>query len=154
MEKNGPAAGSTNQKGEQTMSHRFVSFGIVLAAAVIAWALFVGPAPDAEVTVTVADHHHPPIAAHLADHIAKEQRARTDMLVHAARLGMAVEAEGEFGVRPGFDPDWDLYYSVVSTADGAVTLYAAVYRANPAVRYLAVWHHLEPAPSPWHLVNG
>lgn len=128
------------------MSHRFVSFGIVLAAVMIAWALFVGPAPDGEVHVTVTDHH-PPIAHHLD----QEQRARTDMLMHATQLGMDVEAEGAFGVEPDFDPDWDLYYSVVRTVDGAVTLYAAVYRPNPGVRYMAAWNHLEPAPTQWQL---
>jgi hypothetical protein len=149
-------------------SNSIVSTTFLIAAAVFSWAVMhraliervpeVANLTNAEngTVKTFGDAQKPrdvSVESARVDRVAGEpQRARTDMLVHAMQHGIAVEAEHAFGVIPGFDPQWNLYYAEFATADGPVTLYTAVNRDEPAIRYTTTWDHDHGCASPWEPV--
>lgn len=151
------------------LTHRSVSLStpwsmtaaLIVAAAVtllVAMAFSTWQA-DSPAAPAVAEHTFGNVPETLVDQraniengFAEARRARTDMFVHALEHGMAVEAEHAFGPMAGFDAQWDLYYADVITADGMVTLYTAVYKDEPLIRYTATWDPANGCATSWQPV--
>jgi hypothetical protein len=81
----------------------------------------------------------------------EEPRAHVDMLSHALRHGWTVEAEGRFGTFDRWNASWNLFYWELQTADGNVTLYTAVSKLDPSLRYTAAWDDRKQQPTGWEL---
>ena len=90
--------------------------------------------------------------ARIENEFAEARRARTDMLVYAIEHGMAVEAEHTFCAVADFDDAWHLYSTNILTPEGKVTLYTAVYKKEPLIRYIAAWDVMHGRATPWQPV--
>lgn len=89
----------------------------------------------------------------IANGEAEARRAHTDMLVHALRHGIDVVSERTFGPIEDFDVAWTLYSADVVTPDGTVTLYTAVHKKEPLVRYTSAWDAHNGSATPWQPVT-
>jgi hypothetical protein len=89
----------------------------------------------------------------IANGLAEARRAHTDMLVHALRHGIDVVSERTFGPIDDFDVAWTLYSADIVTADGTVTLYTAVHKKEPFMRYTSSWDAHNGSATPWQPVT-
>ena len=75
-----------------------------------------------------------------------------DMQSYAVRRGIAFDGVGAMIETPHWNYDWLLFEVDVYAGDEVFTLYEAVNKTDPGVRYLTMWNTSEGAARQWELV--